>query len=245
VINKQLTAGATASISLNNFLPAGTGQVWQLTSANTIMRLSDISFSGTTFTSTVPVQSITLFVLPAVIVAGPASNPTPANGATSVGTTTSLSWTAGTNASAHQVYFGVSSNAVANATTNSPEFKGTFATTSYPSAPLASSGRFYWRVDELSGLNVTAGPVWTFATTVNPGVTFPLAGGLGSNDTFVVAFPSQLGQTYRVEWTDSLNPTAWQPLALNLPGTGYPISIVDPNPASQTQRFYRALILPP
>ena len=80
VINKQLTAAAATAVNLANFLPAGTSQVWQLTAANSITRLSDITFSGTTFTSTVPAQSITLFVLPSVTLAGPASNPSPANG---------------------------------------------------------------------------------------------------------------------------------------------------------------------
>ena len=128
VINKQLTASAVTTVNLANFLPAGTAQVWQLTSANTITRLSDISFSGTTFTSTVPAQSITLFVLPRgyscrarpAIPARPTGPPAwPLN--------TSLSWTAGTNATSHRLFFGVSSNAVANATTNSPEFKGNLA----------------------------------------------------------------------------------------------------------------------
>ena len=160
-------------------------------------------------------------------------------------TNTSLSWTAGTNATAHQLFFGVNSNAVANATTNSPEFKGNLATTAYTPGTLASSGRFYWRVDELAGVNATPGPVWTFATTINPNAAFPLAGSLADSNSCRITFPTQLGQTYRVERTDSLNPTAWQPLALNLPGTGYPISILDPSPSSQTQRFYRALILPP
>lgn len=64
VINKLLTTAATPTITLTNFLPRGTGQVWQLTSANTISRLSDLSFTGNTFTNTVPAQSVTLFVLP-------------------------------------------------------------------------------------------------------------------------------------------------------------------------------------
>lgn len=38
--------------------------MWQLTSANVITRLSDVSFSGTSFVATLPVQSITLFVVP-------------------------------------------------------------------------------------------------------------------------------------------------------------------------------------
>jgi hypothetical protein len=64
VINKQQTATATAVVTITNRLLSGTGQVWQLTSANAINRLSDISFAGSAFTNTVPAQSITLFVLP-------------------------------------------------------------------------------------------------------------------------------------------------------------------------------------
>ena len=65
VINKQLTASATAAVTLTNLPASGAGQVWQLTSANAITRLSDIRFAGSAFTNTVPAQSITLFVLPA------------------------------------------------------------------------------------------------------------------------------------------------------------------------------------
>ena len=65
VINKQLTTSATAAVTIANRLLSGVGQVWQLTSANVINRLSDIHFAGSTFTNTVPAQSITLFVLPA------------------------------------------------------------------------------------------------------------------------------------------------------------------------------------
>jgi hypothetical protein len=245
VINKQLTATATATISLTNFLPAGTAQVWQLTSANSITRLSDISFSGSTFTSTVPVQSITLFVLPAAILAGPASNPNPAHCCTNVAINAGLSWTPGTNATSHRLFFGVTSNAVANATTNSPEFKGTLATTNYTPGTLASSGRFFWRVDEMAGIYATTGPVWTFATAINPNDAFPLIGGLGSGDSFVITFPSQIGQTYRVERTDSLTPTAWSAIAYNVPGTGYEIAIPDTGVSLQAQQFYRVLILPP
>ena len=64
VINKQLTASATATVTITNRLLSGIGQVWQLTSANAISRLSDIHFTGSIFTNTVPAQSITLFVLP-------------------------------------------------------------------------------------------------------------------------------------------------------------------------------------
>jgi len=64
VINKSLDAGGALTVNLANFLASGTAQVWQLTSANTISHLSDVTFSGSTFSTTVPAQSVTLFVLP-------------------------------------------------------------------------------------------------------------------------------------------------------------------------------------
>jgi hypothetical protein len=63
-INKQLSNSAPVSITLTNFLPAGVAQVWQLTSANVISHLSDITFTGSTFSNALPAQSITLFVIP-------------------------------------------------------------------------------------------------------------------------------------------------------------------------------------
>jgi hypothetical protein len=65
VINKQLTATATLAITLTNFPNCGAAQVWQLTSANTLTRLADLSFGGSVLTNLVPAQSVTLFVLPA------------------------------------------------------------------------------------------------------------------------------------------------------------------------------------
>jgi hypothetical protein len=62
-INKQMLASAPATVGFTNFLPNGTAQVWRLTSANAITRLSDIAFIGGSFTNTLPPQSITLFVL--------------------------------------------------------------------------------------------------------------------------------------------------------------------------------------
>jgi hypothetical protein len=71
IINKNLTSAALASLNISNFSSAGQAQVWQLTSANTITRLSDIGV-GSNFNLNVPAQSITLLVLP-----GGAPTPTP------------------------------------------------------------------------------------------------------------------------------------------------------------------------
>jgi hypothetical protein len=63
VINKQIGIPATNTINLKNFLPSGVAQRWQLTSANVITHLTDLSFIGNSFTNTVPAQSITLYVI--------------------------------------------------------------------------------------------------------------------------------------------------------------------------------------
>ena len=73
VINKNLTSGALANINLSNFGTSGSAQVWQLTSANVIARLSDISV-GSSFNLPVPAQSITLLVITPV---APSPTPTP------------------------------------------------------------------------------------------------------------------------------------------------------------------------
>jgi uncharacterized protein (TIGR03437 family) len=66
VLNK--TSGAIAdSISLADFTPAGTAQVWQYSSANlaAIVRQADVSMGSTGLSTTFPGQSITLLVIPA------------------------------------------------------------------------------------------------------------------------------------------------------------------------------------
>ena len=64
VVAKVLSGSTATTVNLANFQPAGTAQVWQLTSANAITRLSDISVGGSSFSVTLPAQSVTLFVIP-------------------------------------------------------------------------------------------------------------------------------------------------------------------------------------
>jgi hypothetical protein len=74
VINKSLSNSTLANVNLANFSSGGSTQVWQLTSANAITRLSDISFGGNTLNLTAPAQSITLLVIGT---ATPTPTPTP------------------------------------------------------------------------------------------------------------------------------------------------------------------------
>lgn len=63
VISKALSGDTATTINLTNATPGATAQVWQLTAANTITRLADVTVSGNSVSATLPPQSITLFVV--------------------------------------------------------------------------------------------------------------------------------------------------------------------------------------
>ncbi|HUJ71802.1 MAG TPA: glycoside hydrolase family 44 protein, partial [Verrucomicrobiae bacterium] len=69
---------------------------------------------------------------------------------------------------------------------------------------------------------------------------------VGQFDTgeFSITFVSANYRSYRVERCDDLKGGVWTPIADNIPGTGGLIQVVDPDAASQPQRFYRARLLP-
>jgi hypothetical protein len=76
VISKYLSATTPATINLANVNHRGTAQAWQLTSANAITRVADLTLSGNSIVVTLPPQSITLFVVPANGTATPPGPPT-------------------------------------------------------------------------------------------------------------------------------------------------------------------------
>ena len=76
VISKYLSSTTQATINLASVNHRGTAQAWQLTPANTITRLSDLTLSGNSIAASLPAQSITLFVVPANGTAPPPQTPT-------------------------------------------------------------------------------------------------------------------------------------------------------------------------
>ena len=93
----------------------------------------------------------------------------PSNGAVDVKLTPILSWSAGEAAVSHEVYFGTDEEAVKNANTGSPEYKGIKAlgSESYNPGKLAWHSPYYWRVDEVNNLNPESpwvGNVLSFTT---------------------------------------------------------------------------------
>jgi hypothetical protein len=99
---------------------------------------------------------------------GAVSGPNPADGDVDVKPSVVLSWDAGAVAASHEVYFGTDADAVKNATTASPEYKGAKALgeESYDPGKLALNTAYYWRIDEVNDSpdSPWAGNVWSFTT---------------------------------------------------------------------------------
>jgi len=90
----------------------------------------------------------------------------PAKGATGVPMNSTLNWTPAATAVSHDVYLGTDKDAVRNATTASPEFKGNKAAGlgSLDPGKLAWNSEYYWRIDAVYNTGTMKGLVWNFTT---------------------------------------------------------------------------------
>jgi hypothetical protein len=86
---------------------------------------------------------------------GPASNPSPADSTIGISTTADLSWTAGSDATSYDVYFGTSSP---------PAFQGNQTDTTFDPGTMATATTHYWRIDAVNGWGKTIGSDWSFRT---------------------------------------------------------------------------------
>lgn len=122
------------------------------------------------------------------------TNPDPADGASSVPVSKQLSWTAGSGATAHAVYFG---------TAIPPVYRVQQSSTTYDPGTLASDTAYYWRIAEDNGSAITVGPIWSFSTgnislspppsdTTSPtvSITSPVSGTTVSGSVIVSASAS-------------------------------------------------------
>ena len=94
-------------------------------------------------------------------------NPSPAsNEIAAINVATNLTWSAGDDASQHDVYFGIDSDAVAGADASDTTgiYRGRQNTTSYtPDGITMGGGPFYWRIDEVANDgSIVEGGIWTF-----------------------------------------------------------------------------------
>jgi hypothetical protein len=70
VINKDLKNFTPVTLRLADFAASGTAQVWQLAAKN-ISRLNNLTFTNSVVSSTLPAQSVTLFILPPAVLLRP------------------------------------------------------------------------------------------------------------------------------------------------------------------------------
>jgi len=112
-----------------------------------------------------------------------ATNPSPASGATNVGLTTDISWTAGAGTTSHDVYFG---------TINPPTFRVNQTGTTYDTGNMNGNTTYYWRIDEKNVGGTTTGVVWSFTTIAQaPAPTYVAAGAVTySTGAITPALPS-------------------------------------------------------
>ncbi|MBS4033601.1 MAG: T9SS type A sorting domain-containing protein [Ignavibacterium sp.] len=120
---------------------------------------------------------------------GPATNPSPANGATNVPITASqATWTNPAGATSNEFYFGTAPGSLTLLQS------GSLATSfNIPPGTLQYASTYYWRVNEIDGSGTTIGPIWSFTTEQNP---------LLVQDTLDV-YPQNLDY-----WTGTSNTTA-------------------------------------
>ncbi|HUU15532.1 MAG TPA: sugar-binding protein [Sedimentisphaerales bacterium] len=100
---------------------------------------------------------------------GAVGSPDPANGAVDVKQTPVLTWSPGVYAVSHQIYFGTDKEAVRNADTSSPEYKGAgdLGSQSFDPGKLQWNTTYYWRIDEANNINPDSpwtGSLWSFTT---------------------------------------------------------------------------------
>jgi len=94
-----------------------------------------------------------------------AYDPVPASGANTAALAPVLTWSKGTNALKHHLYFGDSQDAVKQGAASVD--KGELTDPTFTGSDLQEATTYYWRVDEIGpGDGVKAGEVWSFTTVV-------------------------------------------------------------------------------
>ncbi len=157
---------------------------------------------------------------------GRATNPNPNSEATDVNINADLSWTAGTGADSHDVYFGTDESPDAG------EFKVNQTETTYDPGTLDYYTTHYWRIDGNNAYGTTTGNVWNFTTEAAPGPPGQASNPSPANEVNNVDIYADLswtagaGATSHDVYFGTISPGAFQG---NQPGTTFDPCIMDAN----------------
>jgi hypothetical protein len=173
VIAKTLTDTTPVTINLANFPASGAAQRWQLDGTNTIAHLANVALSGSSLALTVPAQSITLLVIPGIILAAPTSVVATAT-STSAAT---ITWSAVTGATGYAVYRSSGNSAFT--------LRATSAAPTYNDTPLSANTTYLYKV------LATAGAVSSPLSAVDAATTIlfaddPLVAGTAAKATHIL-----------------------------------------------------------
>ena len=119
-------------------MAAGTTYYWRITEKNVFGKTTGSVWQFTTMTAP-----------------GKTFNPSPANSASDVSITADLGWSAGSNATNYDVYFG---------TANPPPFAANVSVVSYQLPVANYSTQYYWRIDAINAVGRATGDLWSFTT---------------------------------------------------------------------------------
>jgi len=177
-LNGTLLGQTTGTTYNPGALSAGTAYTWRVVAAGPGGSTSSATWSFTTMSNVTPAPSAP-------------SNPSPANGATNVSTTTALSWTASSNATSYSVYL---NGALLGQTTG----------TSYTAAGLSTGANYSWKVVATGPGGSTSSATWSFTTisSVTPPPSAPANPSPANGATGVSV-------TTTLKWSASTNTTSY------------------------------------
>jgi hypothetical protein len=141
---------------------------------------TDIS-KGNVVQDTLFVDDMHIVTSPIAGVPAAASDPNPADGAINVATNSWLTWSPGSNAQWHDVYFGTDPGSL-------PLASAAQTGTDFDPGPLEDGVTYYWRVDEGNDAGTTAGVQWRFTTTA--GACTPSSVSVGSTTISTIKGPA-------------------------------------------------------
>lgn len=222
VVNKNLydpnNPSTSVTVDLSNFLSNGTAEQWQLAASDpadqtkaAITHLGDVHWNGSSFTSTVPMESVTLFVIK------PRSStptvPAAPTGVTATGGNAQVvvSWATVNGAATYNIYRGTATGAEVL-------LQAGVAGSVYTDTATVNGTTYYYQVSAVNATGEGARSVETRGTTVAPIMLGP--SGLIATDVPAFGWSAVSGASAYELWVDDLT-TGQSPAMLlsNLPGT--------------------------